>query len=106
MVTYRFEEISDASSCGPAMQIREETNTKIDLPTENSDSEMIVITGRRANCEAARERILAIQRELVRCRSTAARLYEDPTQESMLRTLPIIPSENMLVKTTDVLRIN
>ncbi|XP_023688287.1 vigilin [Paramormyrops kingsleyae] len=45
-------------------KIREETNTKIDLPTENSDSEMIVITGRRANCEAARERILAIQREL------------------------------------------
>lgn len=47
-------------------QIREETNTKIDLPTENSNSEMIVITGRKGNCEAARERILAIQRELVR----------------------------------------
>lgn len=47
-------------------QIREETNTKIDLPTENSNSEMIVITGRKSNCEAARDRILAIQRELVR----------------------------------------
>lgn len=47
-------------------QIREETNTKIDLPTENSNSEMIVITGRKNNCEAARDRILAIQRELVR----------------------------------------
>ncbi|KAM6949641.1 vigilin [Aplochiton taeniatus] len=45
-------------------KIREETNTKIDLPTENSNSEMIVITGRKSNCEAARERILAIQREL------------------------------------------
>ncbi|XP_063756714.1 vigilin isoform X1 [Eleginops maclovinus] len=45
-------------------KIREETTTKIDLPTENSNSEMIVITGRKSNCEAARERILAIQREL------------------------------------------
>ncbi|KAL3046382.1 hypothetical protein OYC64_004399 [Pagothenia borchgrevinki] len=45
-------------------KIREETTTKIDLPTENSNSEMIVITGRKSNCEAARERILSIQREL------------------------------------------
>ncbi|KAI5103588.1 vigilin, partial [Silurus meridionalis] len=45
-------------------KIREETNTKIDLPTENSDSETIVITGKRSNCEAARDRILAIQRDL------------------------------------------
>ncbi|CAL8242009.1 unnamed protein product [Merluccius merluccius] len=45
-------------------KIREETNTKIDLPTENSNSEMIVITGRKNHCEAARERILAIQRDL------------------------------------------
>uniref|UniRef100_A0A668AYZ5 Vigilin n=1 Tax=Myripristis murdjan TaxID=586833 RepID=A0A668AYZ5_9TELE len=48
-------------------KIREETNTKIDLPAENSNSEMIVITGKKANCEAARNRILAIQKELVRC---------------------------------------
>lgn len=53
-------------------QIREETNTKIDLPTENSNSEMIVITGRKSNCEAARDRILAIQRELVRNISASA----------------------------------
>ncbi|KAM8882459.1 vigilin [Synchiropus picturatus] len=45
-------------------KIREETNTKIDLPTENSNSEMIIITGKKSNCEAARERILTIQREL------------------------------------------
>lgn len=45
-------------------KIREETNTKIDLPTENSNSEMIVITGKKSNCEAAKDRILAIQREL------------------------------------------
>ncbi|XP_069775955.1 vigilin-like isoform X2 [Narcine bancroftii] len=45
-------------------KIREETNTKIDLPTENSNSEVIMITGKKANCEAARDRILSIQREL------------------------------------------
>uniref|UniRef100_A0A671P7U2 Vigilin n=1 Tax=Sinocyclocheilus anshuiensis TaxID=1608454 RepID=A0A671P7U2_9TELE len=45
-------------------KIREETNTKIDLPTENSNSEMIVITGKKCSCEAARDRILAIQKEL------------------------------------------
>nr|XP_057928787.1 high density lipoprotein binding protein a isoform X1 [Doryrhamphus excisus]XP_057928788.1 high density lipoprotein binding protein a isoform X1 [Doryrhamphus excisus]XP_057928789.1 high density lipoprotein binding protein a isoform X1 [Doryrhamphus excisus] len=45
-------------------KIREETNTKIDLPAENSNSEMIIITGKKANCEAARVRILAIQKEL------------------------------------------
>ncbi|RXN01408.1 hypothetical protein EOD39_6903 [Acipenser ruthenus] len=45
-------------------KIREETNTKIDLPAENSNSEVIVITGKKANCEAARNRVLAIQKEL------------------------------------------
>ncbi|XP_068563980.1 high density lipoprotein binding protein a [Cebidichthys violaceus] len=45
-------------------KIREETSTKIDLPAENSNSEMIVITGKKANCEVARNRILAIQKEL------------------------------------------
>ncbi|XP_065122762.2 high density lipoprotein binding protein a isoform X3 [Paramisgurnus dabryanus] len=47
-----------------AEMIREETNTKIDLPAENSNSEMIVITGKKANCDAAKNRILAIQKEL------------------------------------------
>uniref|UniRef100_A0A8C5CDW2 K Homology domain-containing protein n=1 Tax=Gadus morhua TaxID=8049 RepID=A0A8C5CDW2_GADMO len=51
-------------------KIREETNTKIDLPTENSNSEMIVITGRKNHCEAARERVLAIQRELANIKET------------------------------------
>ncbi|XP_031707463.1 vigilin [Anarrhichthys ocellatus] len=51
-------------------KIREETNTKIDLPTENSNSEMIVITGRKSYCEAARDRILAIQRELANIKET------------------------------------
>lgn len=51
-------------------KIREETNTKIDLPTENSNSEMIIITGKKSNCEAARDRILAIQRELANIKET------------------------------------
>ncbi|XP_017280693.1 high density lipoprotein binding protein a isoform X2 [Kryptolebias marmoratus] len=45
-------------------KIREETNTKIDLPAENSNSEMIIITGKKANCEAARNRVLDIQKQL------------------------------------------
>ncbi|XP_044526830.1 vigilin isoform X2 [Gracilinanus agilis] len=45
-------------------KIREESNTKIDLPAENSNSETIVITGKRANCEVARSRILSIQKDL------------------------------------------
>jgi len=48
------------------LQIREETDTKIELPSEGSDSDMIVITGHKAQVEAARDRILAIQNELVR----------------------------------------
>lgn len=63
------------------LQIREETNTRIDLPAENSNSEMIVITGKKANCEAARNRILAIQKELVSARraspSHAITIWED-----------------------------
>ncbi|MGH0184065.1 UNVERIFIED_CONTAM: hypothetical protein FKN15_013883 [Acipenser sinensis] len=60
-------------------EIREETNTKIDLPTENSNSEVIVITGKKPHCEAARDRILAIQRELANIKeaevSIPARLH-------------------------------
>ncbi|KAK6478014.1 vigilin [Huso huso] len=60
-------------------KIREETNTKIDLPTENSNSEVIVITGKKPHCEAARDRILAIQRELANIKeaevSIPARLH-------------------------------
>lgn len=49
-----------------SLQIREETDTKIELPSEGSDSDMIVITGHKAQVEAARDRIVAIQNELVR----------------------------------------
>lgn len=47
------------------VQIREETDTKIELPSEGSDSDVIVITGHKAQVEAARDKILAIQNELV-----------------------------------------
>ena len=48
------------------LQIREETDTKIELPAEGSHSDVIVITGHKAQVEAARDRIIAIQNELVR----------------------------------------
>lgn len=44
-------------------KIRDETDTKIDLPAEGSDSDTIVITGKRENAELAKERIQAIQNE-------------------------------------------
>ena len=47
-------------------KIREETDTKIDLPRENSDSDVITITGRKENVQKARNMIENIQKELVR----------------------------------------
>jgi len=46
-------------------KIREETSTRIDLPPEGSDSDMIVISGRKADVEKAKDCILKIQNELV-----------------------------------------
>jgi len=45
-------------------KIREETDTRIDLPSENSDSDIIVITGKKSNVEKAQAKIEAIQKEL------------------------------------------
>ncbi|RWS13999.1 vigilin-like protein [Dinothrombium tinctorium] len=42
-------------------KIRDETETKIELPSESNDSDVIVITGRKENVEQARDKILAIQ---------------------------------------------
>lgn len=47
-------------------KIRDETDTKIDLPGSNDSSNIIVITGKKANVEEAKARIEAIQKELVR----------------------------------------
>ncbi|XP_060078333.1 vigilin-like [Ylistrum balloti] len=45
-------------------KIREDTNTKIDLPSEDSESDVILITGKKADVEAARAQIEAIQKDL------------------------------------------
>ncbi|GAB6018560.1 hypothetical protein CHUAL_000255 [Chamberlinius hualienensis] len=45
-------------------KIRDETGTKIELPAEGSESDVIVITGKQPNVELAQQKILAIQNEL------------------------------------------
>jgi transcription antitermination factor NusA-like protein len=45
-------------------KIREDTETRIDLPTESSSSDVIVITGRKENVQKARARILEIEKEM------------------------------------------
>ncbi|XP_067631497.1 vigilin isoform X2 [Eurosta solidaginis] len=45
-------------------KIRDETQTKIDLPAEGDTNEVIVITGKRENVLEAKERIQKIQNEL------------------------------------------
>jgi hypothetical protein len=47
------------------VQIRDETQTKIDLPAEGEKSDVITITGKKENVEEARDRIQKIQNELV-----------------------------------------
>ena len=46
-------------------KIREDTDTKIELPSEASDSDVIAIIGRKENVFKARARILAIEKEMV-----------------------------------------
>jgi len=45
-------------------KIRDETQTKIDLPAEGEKSDVITITGKKENVEEARDRIQKIQNEL------------------------------------------
>lgn len=47
-------------------KIREETDTKIDLPGESSQSDVIVIIGRKENVQKARAKIMDIEKEMVR----------------------------------------
>jgi polyribonucleotide nucleotidyltransferase len=37
-------------------KIKEETNTRIDVPSNNDPSDVITVTGVRAKCEEARKR--------------------------------------------------
>lgn len=45
-------------------KIRDETDTKIDLPDSGSDSDMITITGKKENVAKAQERITEIQSQM------------------------------------------
>merc|ERR1719462_545129 len=45
-------------------KIKEETNTVIDIPAENSDSDVIYITGHKKDAEKARDMILAVEKDL------------------------------------------
>jgi transcription antitermination factor NusA-like protein len=45
-------------------KIRDETDTKIDLPAERSDSDVITITGKKERVEKAKQMIEAIQKDL------------------------------------------
>uniref|UniRef100_A0A182XCS0 K Homology domain-containing protein n=1 Tax=Anopheles quadriannulatus TaxID=34691 RepID=A0A182XCS0_ANOQN len=45
-------------------KIRDETQTKIDLPSESDTNELIVITGKKENVKAACDRIQKIQNEM------------------------------------------
>lgn len=45
-------------------KIREETDTKIELPQESSESDVIRITGRKENVQKAKARILAIEKDM------------------------------------------
>lgn len=46
-------------------KIREDTQTKIDLPGEDSREDKITVTGKKANVEKAVEQLTKIQNELV-----------------------------------------
>lgn len=48
------------------MQIREETNTRVEMPAESTDSDTITIVGRRENVEKARKMIADIEKQMVR----------------------------------------
>ncbi|XP_065210627.1 vigilin-like isoform X2 [Planococcus citri] len=45
-------------------KIRDDTTTKIDLPSEGDKNDLITITGKKENVEEARDRILKIQKEM------------------------------------------
>ena len=47
-------------------KIREETTTKIEMPREDSDSDIIMITGRKENVEKAKKKLHEIEKQVVR----------------------------------------
>lgn len=72
-------------------QIREETNTKIELPSERAETDMIKITGRKKDVEAARKRIEDIQ-------NTQANMVEDTVTISQKLHNSLIGAKGRLIK--------
>ncbi|XP_063965109.1 vigilin-like [Lytechinus pictus] len=54
--------------------IKEETDTRIEIPTESSDSDLIIITGKKANVEKAKQKIMAIESELANITEAEVRI--------------------------------
>jgi len=48
------------------LKIREDTDTKIELPSEKSNSDVIVITGKKEQVEKAKQMLLKMEQNLVR----------------------------------------
>ena len=46
-------------------KIQRETDTRIELPQENSDSDIILIIGKKENVQKAHARLLAIEKDMV-----------------------------------------
>ena len=46
-------------------KIREETNTKIEMPKEDSELDIITITGKKENVDKARKRLQEIEKQVV-----------------------------------------
>lgn len=47
-------------------RIREDTNTKIDMPKEGTDSDIIIVTGRKENVDKAKRQLQDIEKQMVR----------------------------------------
>ena len=57
-------------------KIREATNCQIELPKQDSDSEIITIIGRKADAEKARKMIRNIEKVPIRCKFQISVLYD------------------------------
>lgn len=47
-------------------RIREDTSTKIDMPKEGTDSDIIIVTGRKENVDKAKRQLQDIEKQMVR----------------------------------------
>ena len=75
------------------VQIREETNTRIEMPAESTDSDTIVIVGRRENVEKARKMIIDIEKQMVR--ASAQSFITSPSTQNK-HNVPISEKKNKI----------